>query len=144
MSRDIVHGVEIHAEPKSVYDTIATKSGLAAFWTPDVEGDETAGGELTFGFSGAPVRLPIGVARLDPANEIGWDCPGGFPYWEGTKIGWSLQPSEHGTKVVFRHTGFPDDEPDYDFGSVSLTWGLIVARLKEVVESGGAPNPALS
>lgn len=144
MSRDIIHGIEIHAEPKSVYDTIATKSGLAAFWTPDVEGDETEGGDLTFGFSGAPMRLPIGVARLDPANEIGWDCPGGFPYWEGTKIVWSLGPSEHGTKVVFRHTGFPDDEPDYDFGSVSLTWALIVARLKDVVESGGAPNPALS
>jgi len=34
--------------------------------------------------------------------------------------------------------------PEYDFGSVSLTWALIVARLKDVVEGGGAPNPALS
>ena len=40
MSRDIVHGIEIHAEPKSVFDTIATRFGLAAFWTPDVQGDE--------------------------------------------------------------------------------------------------------
>ena len=55
-----------------------------------------------------------------------------------------MQPSEHGTKVVFRHAGFPDDEPDYEFGSVSRTWALIVERLKEVVESGGVPNPALS
>ena len=51
MSRDIVHGIEIQAEPKAVFDTIATRSGLAAFWTPDVRGDETEGGELTFGFS---------------------------------------------------------------------------------------------
>jgi hypothetical protein len=84
------------------------------------------------------------VARLEPPMEIGWDCPGGFPYWEGTSVSWSLRPSEHGTKVVFRHSGFPDDEPEYDFGSVSLTWALIVARMKEVVETGGKPNPALS
>ena len=144
MSRDIVHGIEIHADAKAVYDTISTRSGLAAFWTPDVQGDETLDGELTFGFSEAPVRLPIRVTRLEPPTEIAWDCPGGFPYWEGTKVSWSLGSSEHGTKVVFRHNGFPDDEPEYDFGSVSLTWALIVARLKEVVEAGGEPNPALS
>ena len=144
MSRDIVHGIEIHAEPKAVYDTIATRSGLAAFWTPDVQGDHGVGGELTFGFSGSPVRLPIRIVSLDPGAEIRWSCPGGFPHWEGTSVTWSLQPSGHGTKVIFRHEGFPDDEPEYDFGSVSLTWALIVARLKEVVESGGQPNPALS
>jgi uncharacterized protein YndB with AHSA1/START domain len=144
MSRDIVHGIEIHAEPKAVYDTIATRSGLAAFWTPDVQGDDGVDGELTFGFSGAPVRLPIRVAGLEPGTEIRWRCPGGFPYWEGTSVTWSLQPSEHGTKVVFRHAGFSDGQAEYDFGSVSLTWALIVARLKEVVESGGRPNPTLS
>src|SRR5713101_1688318 len=128
MSRDIVHGIEIHSEPKTVFDTIATRSGLAAFWTSDVRGDDTEGGELSFGFSGTPVRLPIHVARLDPPTTIAWDCPGGFPFWEGTMVRWSLQPSEHGTKVIFRHAGFPDNEPEYDFGSVSLTWALIVAR----------------
>jgi uncharacterized protein YndB with AHSA1/START domain len=144
MSRDIVHGIEIHAEPKAVFDTVATRSGLAAFWTPDVQGDEAQGGELTFGFSEAPVRLPIRVARVEPPTEIAWDCPGGFPFWQGSSVSWSLEPSEHGTKVVFRHTGLPDDQPEYDFGSISLTWALIVARLKEVVESAGAPNPALA
>jgi hypothetical protein len=70
MSRDIIHAIEIHAEPKPVYDTIATRSGLAAFWTPDVKGDDSQGGELTFGFVEAPVRLPMRVVRLDPPNEI--------------------------------------------------------------------------
>jgi uncharacterized protein YndB with AHSA1/START domain len=144
MSGSIVHAIEIHADPKVVYDTISTRSGLASFWTADVLGDEAVDGELSFGFSEAPVRLPIRVSRLEPPTEIAWDCPGGFPYWEGTSVSWSLRSSEHGTKVVFRHTGFPDDEPEYDFGSVSLTWALIVARLKEVVEAGGEPNPALS
>ena len=144
MARDIIHGIEIHAEPKVVYDTVATRSGLASFWTADVEGDEAQGGELTFGFKEAPVRLPMKVTRLDSPGEVEWDCPGGFPYWEGTSVLWSIEPSEHGAKVLFRHGGWPDAMPEYDFGSVSLTWALIVARLKDVVEGGGAPNPALS
>lgn len=144
MSREIVHGIEIHAEPKIVFDTIATRSGLSAFWTPDVQGEESQGGELSFGFTGAPVRLPIRVAQLDPPNAIMWECPGGFPFWEGTTVTWSLEPSEHGVKVVFRHSGFSDEQPEYDFGGISVTWALIVARLKDVVESGGTPNPALT
>jgi uncharacterized protein YndB with AHSA1/START domain len=143
MTRDIVHAIEIHGEPKTVFDTISTRSGLAAFWTPDVQGDDTEGGELTFGFQGAPVRLPMRVTLLDPPTEVSWDCPGGFPFWNGTRITWSLEPSEHGTKVLFRHAGFEDEQPEYEFGSISLTWAQIVGRLKEVIEKGGAPDPLL-
>jgi uncharacterized protein YndB with AHSA1/START domain len=143
VARDIVLSIEIHREPKTVYDTIASRSGLASFWTPDVEGDESTGGELTFGFAEAPVRLPIRVVRLEAPSEIGWDCLGAFPFWEGTTVDWALSSSDHGTKVIFRHLGFSEEMPEYEFGSIAQTWGSIVARLKEVVESGGAPNPAL-
>jgi uncharacterized protein YndB with AHSA1/START domain len=144
MTQDIIHAIEIHADPKTVFDTVATRSGLAAFWTPDVEGDDAQGGELTFGFKEAPVRLPMRIASLDQPSRIQWECPGGFPMWEGTTVTWKLEPSEHGTKLVFRHDGFPDAQPEYDFGSISLTWAQIVARLKDVVESGGTPHPALA
>jgi uncharacterized protein YndB with AHSA1/START domain len=144
MSREIVHAIEIHAEPKRVFDTIATREGLAAFWTADVDGDDAVGGELAFGFAEAPVRLRMRVVGSESPAAIAWECPGDFPMWDGTRVAWSLAASEHGTKVVFRHDGWPDAQPEFGFGSVSLTWGLIVARLKEVVEAGGAPNPALS
>jgi uncharacterized protein YndB with AHSA1/START domain len=144
MTREILHGIEIHADPKQVYDTVSTRSGLAAFWTADVEGDDAQGGELTFGFREAPVRLAMRVSRLDAPTTVEWSCQGAFPFWEGTAVRWSMQPSEHGTRVVFHQEGFADAMPEYDFASISLTWGLIVARLKDVVESGGTPNPALT
>ena len=50
--------------------------------------------------------------------------------------------SERGTAVVFRH-GLPESMPEFDFGSVALTWASVVAHLKGVVESGGAADPAL-
>jgi hypothetical protein len=70
-------------------------------------------------------------------------APAASPSGRGP-VTWSIEPSEHGSKVVFRHDGFPDAQPEYDFGSIATTWGQIVTRLKEVVESGGTPNPALS
>lgn len=144
MTRDMIHAIEIHAEPTTVFDTIATSAGLASFWTADVTGDGTPGGELTFGFPGAPVRLPMRVVRADSPATIEWTCTGGFPFWVDTSVAWSLAASDHGVSLVFHHSGFPDQMPDFDFGSVNLTWAIVVARLKEVVETGGAPNPALS
>jgi hypothetical protein len=85
--RDIVHGIEIHTEPKAVFDTIATRSGLAAFWTPDVQGDDSEDGELSLGFSGSPARLPIRVMRLDQPRTIEWGCPGASR--SGRARGWS-------------------------------------------------------
>jgi hypothetical protein len=143
MAREIVLGIEIHAEPKVVHDTIATGSGLAAFWTPDVKGDDAVGGELEFGFYEAPVTLLMKVVRRDAPAEVAWECLRGFPFWEGTTVDWSVTASEHGGKVLFRHAGFADEMPDYDFGSIGESWAQIVARLKEVVESGGAPNPTM-
>lgn len=144
MTRDIVLAIEIEAEPKAIYDTVATRDGLASFWTGDVEGDASEGGELTFGFSAAPARLPMRVVRLDAPSAVEWDCPGVFPFWEGTHVAWTISAGGHGAVVVFAHTGFADAVPDAAFGSVAMTWASVVARLKEVVEGGGTPNPALS
>jgi uncharacterized protein YndB with AHSA1/START domain len=143
MSRTIVMATEIQREPKLVYETISTREGLATFWTPDVQGDDAEGGELTFGFAQAPARLPMHVTRLDEPSEITWHCTGDWPFWGDTDVSWSITPGENGTQVLFRHTGFADEMPDVAFGSVSLTWGVVVARLKEVIEHDGAPNPAL-
>ncbi|MEX2274695.1 MAG: SRPBCC domain-containing protein [Actinomycetota bacterium] len=141
MTTDIVHAIEVAAEQKAVYDTIATPSGLAAFWTSDVEGSGSVGETLTLGFPAAPMRMPIEIARLDAPDVVAWTCPAGYPYWEGTKVSWSIAPGEHGTNVVFRHAGFPDDQPEFALGSVSLTWAMIVDRLKRVIENGGKADP---
>lgn len=144
MTREIVLGTEIAREPKAVFETIATRDGLASFWTPDVQGDDAVGGELTFGFGQAPIRLPMQVERLDPPGEIAWRSTGDWPFWGGTDVTWSIEQTDGGSKVVFRQTGWADDMPDFDFGSVSLVWATVVSRLKQVVEHDGVPNPALA
>lgn len=142
MGKDIVHAIEVHQPPQVVYDLIATKAGLARFWTPAVSGEETLGGELRFGFAAAPAPLPMTVTKLESGSLVTWHCPGGYPFWQNTRVEWALQASEHRTKLVFRHLDFPTDQPEYEFGSVSLTWATIIVRLKEIAE-GAILGPAL-
>jgi len=80
----------------------------------DVEGDDAQGGELTFGFKEAPVRLPMKVTRLESPGEVEWDCPGGFRTGRRTSVLWSIEPSEHGAKVVFRPRGVAGRDAEYD------------------------------
>ena len=143
MARDIVLAIEIETEPKAVFDTVASRTGLAAFWTPDVEGDGAADGELSLGFASAPSRLVVRRTRSQAPRAIDWSCATDWPFWDGTTVSWTFEPSEHGTQLLFRHRGYPDEMPDVAFGSVALTWATVVSRLKHVVESGGAADPAL-
>lgn len=142
MTRDVLLAIEVEADPKVVFDTIADVPGLATFWTPDVRSEGSDGRELSLGFESAPTRLPATVTEAEAPHSVTLAFGGDWPAWSGTAASWSLEPSELGTKVVFRH-GFPDTMPEFDFGSVALTWALVVARLKDVVESGGTANPAL-
>ena len=62
------------------------------------------------------------------------------PHWVGTTVRWDVEPSEAGATVNFRHAGFTDDE---EAGRVAYTWGQIMVRMKEYVESG-RPDPVFA
>lgn len=144
MSRDIVLGVDIATEQKAVFDTVATRDGIAAFWTPDVDGDASRGGELALGFGSAPSRLPLRVTKATAPHEVEWTAGGDWPYWNGSRISWSFEPSDLGTRVLLRHLDYGEGMPDYEFGSVAFTWAMVLGKLKSVAESGGTPDPALA
>ncbi|MEX0984887.1 MAG: SRPBCC domain-containing protein [Actinomycetota bacterium] len=143
MSREIVLGIGIHTAAEPIYTAIASKEGLSKFWVPNVTAEPVVGSESTFQFTGAPVSLRMRVDRLDEAKEIEWTCLGDFPNWEGTKVTWSLSPEdEHGgTNVLFMHTGFSDDVPSFELGSVAHTWSSILDHLKELAETGTTTPP---
>lgn len=143
MTRDIVLGISIHAQADPIRRAITTQEGLSSFWTSDVTAEPTVGSEARFGFGGAPVPLRMRVDRIDDGG-IEWTCLGEFPFWQDTKVIWTLQPeAEHGgTNVVFEHTGLPDEQPLFERGSIAHTWSTVLDRLKVLAETGSA-EPAL-
>lgn len=138
MGREIMFAVDVDAEPKVVYDTIATEEGLKSFWTPDVNAAPEVGTVARFGFEEAPMDIRMRIDRLQPGAEVTWTCVGDFPYWTDTTVSWRMQqnPDGPGTRLTFSHTGWPEDQPEHEYASVSFTWGQIVARLHDVLPSG--------
>jgi hypothetical protein len=139
MTRDIILAIEIAPEPKVVLDRVATPSGVASFWTPDVEGDAD---QLSMGFAEAPTRLPARVTRSASPGGIEWMFGGDWPFWKGSRGVWTFEDHENGTRVLFRHLEYGEGMPDFEFGSVAMTWAMVMTALKRVVETGRA-GPAL-
>ena len=139
MAAPLVHEVTVKATPDAVYQAVSTARGLAAFWTSESHAEPRAGSLATFGFGGPSQRMR--VDELTPGMRVKWTALDDFPNWNGTTVTWDISPAESGeTTVRFRHADWPDKVSQDDLGSINYTWGLIVERLKQYVETG-KPNP---
>src|SRR5215467_5591252 len=79
MGRAILHAVEIHAEPSTIFDAIATQRGQTGFWTTDAQVEPTVGSVASFGFPGTAERMNMRIQRLEPGNARGGACEGHPP-----------------------------------------------------------------
>jgi len=142
MELSVLHAVDIQAEPAKVFEAITTREGEAGFWTSDNDVEPTIGSTARFGFPHAPVDAKMRIDTLDPGKRVAWASLGEFPYWAGTTITWELAPGPDGTgtRLLFRHAGWPDDYPEQEFASVNFVWGQVLARLKSYCETG-QPQP---
>ncbi|MEP7002949.1 MAG: SRPBCC domain-containing protein [Chloroflexota bacterium] len=143
MLSDLVHEVEITAEPAAIYKAIITHEGVASFWVTDNAIEPTVGSEAQFRFKGAPVPLRMRIDALEPNRRVHWTCLGDFPGWRDTTVTWTLGPGSGAgtTKLEFR-MGNLAAYPEQAVGEVNYTWGQVVARLKGYAETG-KPQPYL-
>ncbi|MCI0633605.1 MAG: SRPBCC domain-containing protein [Actinobacteria bacterium] len=127
MDREIMFAVDIAADPKAVYEAVSTEEGLKSFWTPNSTATTEEGSVARFEFGEGAIKMRID--RLDPGAEVRWTCVGDFPFWNDTVVAWRMAPNPDGpgTRLTFSHTGWPEDQPEHAYASVSYTWGQIVA-----------------
>lgn len=141
---DILHRVGIHSSPNEVYKALATRDGLAAWWTNNTQGESKIGGALHFRFS-HPDGVEIGgfdmkVLELDPARHVLWQVTGGPDEWIGTKIRFDLKQEGDYTIVLFKHQDWKDAVEFMHH--CSTKWAIFLMSLKSLVETGkGDPNP---
>ena len=91
---DILHRVGIKAPLDEVYKALATREGVAAWWTNNTQGESKVGGALQFRFSAGGVEVggfEIKVLELHPATRVLWQVAGGPDEWIGTKISFELK-----------------------------------------------------
>jgi uncharacterized protein YndB with AHSA1/START domain len=140
MGCDIVLALEIEADPKVVYDAIATQEGEASFWTSKNDARPEAGAVAEFRFPEVPVGARMRIDELSEGRRVAWTCLGDFPNWGGTRVIWELEGADGKTHLGFRHEGWPDDHPEHERGSVTWVWAMVTARLKGYAETG-TPQP---
>jgi uncharacterized protein YndB with AHSA1/START domain len=141
---DILHRVGIKSSPDEVYQALATREGLAAWWTSSTEGESKVGGALGFRFrdpKGADIGgFDMKVLELDPARRVLWQVVRGPEEWVGTRISFELKRDGDYTVVLFKHLGWR--VPVEFMHHCSTKWAIFLMSLKSLVETGkGAPSP---
>jgi len=141
---DILHRVGIKASSEDVYKALATRDGLAGWWTTNTGGDSKLGGVIKFRFSTADGREIGGfdtkVLELRPAERVLWEVIDGPAEWIGTKVSFELKQDGDYSIVLFKHVGWK--EPVEFMHHCSTKWATFLISLKSLVETGkGAPSP---
>jgi uncharacterized protein YndB with AHSA1/START domain len=140
---DILHRVGIKAPLDEVYKALATRDGVAAWWTTNTQGDSTVGGTLKFTFRAGDADIggfDMRVLELRPAERVLWQTIEGPAEWIGTKISFDLRQEGEYVLVHFKHAGWK--EPVEFMHHCSTKWAIFLMSLKALLETGkGAPNP---
>jgi uncharacterized protein YndB with AHSA1/START domain len=136
---DIRHRVGVTAPEGKVYERLATREGLAEWWTRDVRGDAGLGGKLEFYFGRPKPSAVMEVVELTPGRCVQWRCVEGPDEWVGTNLTFDLTSPHHApgeTVVLFTHADWR--EPVEFMHHCSTRWGYFLLSLKAGLESGKA------
>ncbi len=135
---DILHRVGVKASPKDVYDVLATREGLSAWWTKDTTGDTNVGGVIQFRFPAG--GFDMNVLEATPGARVLWQVVDGPQEWIGTKISWDLKQDADYTILNFKHQGWK--EPVEFMHHCSTKWAIFLMSLKSLLETRtGSPAP---
>jgi uncharacterized protein YndB with AHSA1/START domain len=133
---DIRHHVGINAPRSDVYATLATREGLARWWTTTIDGDSTEGENLTFHFGRPEPAAVMKVLELVPDELVRWQCVVGPDEWLGTVLTFELKANGEETFLVFTHCDWR--EPVDFMAHCSTKWAYFLLGLKSGLEGGKA------
>jgi steroid delta-isomerase-like uncharacterized protein len=130
----IIHTVAIKAPRERVYRALATRSGLAEWWTKDVTGDCVPGGTLAFRFGGA-FKPDMQVMDLRPEKSVRWKCVAGEKDWIDNVFVFDLADEDGSTLLMFRQE-YAQELDDRTYGRFNYNWGYYLTSLKTLCETG--------
>jgi hypothetical protein len=140
---DILHRVGIKAPLAKVYESVATREGLAGWWTNDTRGVSKVGEILNFHFTKGDEeigRFDMKVLELVPNQRVRWEVVGGMGEWIGTKMHFELKVEGEYVIVLFKHGDWK--EPSEGMHHCTTKWAIFMMSLKLLCESGkGSPSP---
>jgi uncharacterized protein YndB with AHSA1/START domain len=138
---DIIHRIGIKAPLSQVYAAVATREGVAGWWTRETtEADGTLSARFRTPAGEEVGRMEFEVLAQDPNREVRWRFTDGPAEWIGTDVTFQLSEADGQTIVVFGHRNWR--EPVEFMAHCSMKWATFLLSLRELVETGrGKPSP---
>ena len=125
----------VEAEPKVIFDALATSEGVNGWWSNHTEGPSGVGSTMKVAFPEAPMTFDFEVKEETSGERVAWRCLAGPPEWTDTTISLEIQTDPEGsTSVLFSQEGWATTEESFPF--IAYSWAQILPRLKELAESG--------
>jgi uncharacterized protein YndB with AHSA1/START domain len=109
--------ITINAPVADLFDAIATRDGIAAWWTPLISGTVGLRREFQLGFEGLDEIIRIRVDEARKPQIVRWTVleHSGLPEWNGTSIAFALANSgARKTTLHFQHNGLRPQLACYD------------------------------
>jgi uncharacterized protein YndB with AHSA1/START domain len=127
--REIIHSVEVAADPEVVEQAITTREGLSAWWTRRVEPE---GDSIRFTFEKGFNPL-MRVDQHEAGKLVAWSTESAP--WRGSAIRFELSERDGRTGLLFRHR-YALDLPDEMFGVFNFNWAYYLESLRLFCETG--------
>jgi uncharacterized protein YndB with AHSA1/START domain len=131
----IRHRVGIEAPLPTVYDAVATREGLARWWTRHVDGESQVGGKLAFWFGGDAPGAIMEVVALEPSRRVVWRCIEGPDDWRDNVVAFDFRDVDGESIILFTHEW---REPVEFMYHCSMRWAYFLMSLKAGLETGSA------
>lgn len=130
---NIVHRIGMEGTTaKAVYRAVASREGVASWWTEKVTGESAVGSVLHFAFGkGGP---DFQVLELASPTRVCWKCVAGPDEWLDTRIQFDISRQHGETVLLFTHGGWRE-EAEF-MHHCSTQWAYFLIGLKQFVESG--------
>jgi len=130
---DILQEFPIAAEPARVFRSVSEPALLDEWWTLRSTGHASVGSNYDLDF-GPGFHWAAKVTKSEPGSAFELRMTTSDADWQGTLVGFELEPSGSGTLVRFYHRGWPEANAHYRISC--HCWALYLRILRRHIEHG--------
>jgi uncharacterized protein YndB with AHSA1/START domain len=130
---DILQDFPIKAKADRVFEAIATPEGLDRWWTVHSSGEPADGAEYVLWF-GPEHDWRAKVTSVVKPSQFELEMIDADADWNGTRVGFTLEPNGDVTRVRFHHVGWPQANEHYRISC--HCWAMYLRILRRYLEYG--------
>ena len=136
--KTIIHTVQVHASPETVYLALTTQDGVTGWWTDKATLTEGTNQSIHFTFVG-DFNPHMVQTELVPFYVVSWRCVEGHPNWKDNTFRFALRDIDGETSLRFVQE-YAQELDDDTYGTYNFNWGYYLNSLKLFCETGaGTP-----